>query len=60
MIFLTGQRVILHGSEIGTIVRPEREDMPNTDKDMWVFSPSKNYASRYSTQNINPLPGGQL
>ena len=59
MRYLIGQRVVL-GCEIGTIVPAENKDLPNTDKEMWVFSLSKGYASRYAIDNIKPLPNGQL
>lgn len=58
--FLIGQRVIIANSAIGTVVKPERADLPNTDTQVWVFSPEKGYASRYAVYNIKPLPGGQL
>ena len=58
--YLIGQRVLLNNTEIGTIVKPERKDAPNTDKKMWVHAPSKGYASRYDVCNIKPLPGGQV
>lgn len=58
--FMVGQRVLLNNTEIGTVVAPERKDTPNTDKDVWVFSPTRKYASRYSVNNVKPLPGGQL
>lgn len=57
---MIGQRVILNRSEIGTLVAPERKDSPNTESRMWVFSPSRNYASQYDVCNIQPLPNGQL
>lgn len=58
-LFIVGQRVLVEGC-IGTVVRPERDDSPNTESDIWVRNPSRGYASRYSTQNIQPLPNGQL
>ncbi len=58
--FLVGQRVILCEREIGTIVRPDDPLIPNTDKQMWVHSPTKGYASSYDIANIKPLPNGQL
>jgi hypothetical protein len=54
--YLIGQRVILNGCEIGTVVPAERGDI----KGVWVFSPSKGYASCYAEHNVKPLPGGQL
>ncbi len=59
-MYLIGQRVILNGDEIGTVVKPERADLPNTDKSIWVHAPSKGYASRYAIHNVKPLPNGQL
>lgn len=58
--FMVGQRVILNNAEIGTVVRPEDPKLPNTDRDVWVFAPSRGYASRYATHNVKPLPNGQL
>lgn len=60
MTYLIGQRVLLNKTEIGTVVKPEREDLPNTSDDIWVFSPSRGYASRYASHNVKPLPNGQL
>jgi hypothetical protein len=57
--FMVGQRVTL-GDEIGTVVKPERKDLPNNDKNIWVFSPTKNFASYYAIHNVKPLPNGQL
>lgn len=54
--FFTGQRVILNGSEIGTVVKPEH----NNSKGVWVLSPSRGYASCYAECNVKPLPNGQL
>ncbi len=58
--YLVGQQVLLGKREIGTIVAPERADLPNTAEDMWVFSPIRGYASRYNVLNIEPLPEGQF
>ncbi len=58
--FLIGQRVILNNSEIGQIVKPENEALPNDDCNLWVYAPSKGFASRYSRANIKPLTSGQL
>lgn len=58
--FMIGQRVILNNNVIGTVVRPERKDLPNTDDQIWVMNPERGYASRYSICNIKPLPNGQL
>lgn len=55
--FLIGQRVLLNGIEIGTITRPEHTD---TVFGVWVFSPSKGYASDYALHSVKPLPNGQL
>ena len=60
MNYLIGQRVLLGTTEIGTIVKPERNDLPNSDIQVWVMSPSKGYPSYYSVDNIKPLPNGQL
>jgi hypothetical protein len=60
MNFLIGQRVILNSNEVGTVVKPEKPDLPNTAWDVWVFSPSNGYASRYAVHNVKPLPNGQL
>lgn len=57
---MIGQRVILTGQggikEIGTVVKSET----NTTTGVWVFSPTKNYASDYAICNITVLPNGQL
>ena len=60
MKYLIGQRVILNNKEIGTIVKPDNKDLPNTNNDIWVYSPSRGYASRYDTINIKPLTNNQL
>lgn len=54
--YLIGQRVILNDKEIGVVVKPEGK----TVFGVWVYSPSKNYASDYSESNVKPLPNGQL
>ena len=58
---MIGQRVILTGQgggdEIGTVVKSETG---NTTFGVWVFSPSKNYASDYALTSVKPLPNGQL
>lgn len=59
MSYLLGQRVLL-GNEICTTVKSENPELPNTDKELWVFVPSRGYASRYAIGNIQPLPNGQL
>lgn len=60
MDFMIGQRVVLTGlggvKEIGTVVKSET----GFTQGVWVFSPSKNYASDYATHNVKPLPNGQL
>ena len=57
MQYLIGQRVILHGSEIGTVVKSET-GKPHFG--VWVFSPSRGYASDYALTSVAPLPNGQL
>lgn len=57
MEYLIGQRVILNKKEIGTVVKPENNNLIHG---IWVFSPSKNYASDYALHNVKPLPNGQL
>lgn len=58
--FMVGQRVILTGQggekEIGTVVVPENE----TCLGVWVYSPTKGYASDYALHNVQPLPNGQI
>ena len=56
--YLIGQRVILNNCEIGTVVKPEDGRPPHFG--VWVFSPSKGYASDYALHNVKPLPNGQL
>lgn len=56
MQYLIGQRVIV-GNEIGTVVVSETGV---TTFGVWVYLPSKGYASDYSFDNVKPLPGGQL
>lgn len=55
--FMVGQRVILNNKEIGTVVRSETGV---THFGIWVYSPTKGFASDYSIDNVKPLPGGQL
>jgi hypothetical protein len=64
MNFLINQRVIVH-DEIGTVQRgasvvdgPPRVEP--RDGCVWVYLPSKGYASCYDERNVKPLPGGQL
>jgi len=54
--FMIGQRVLLNNSEIGTVVKSESGHTSG----IWVFSPSRNYASDYALHNVKPLPNGQL
>lgn len=56
MQYLIGQRVIV-GNEIGTVVISETGV---TSFGIWVFLPSKGYASDYALHNVKPLPNGQL
>lgn len=53
-----GQRVVLNGCEIGTVVAAE--DGKPASFGIWVFSPSRGYASDYDLSNVKPLPDGQL
>ena len=61
MKFMIGQRVILTlqggEKEIGKVVISETG---NTTFGVWVFSPTRNYASDYAIHNVDPLPNGQL
>jgi hypothetical protein len=63
--FLIGQRVIVR-DEIGTVRRtPTQPSDAPVDRSarpgyVWVFMPSKGYASEYSEDNVEPLPNGQL
>ena len=60
MNFMIGQRVILTQGggikEIGTVVPSET----GITQGVWVMSPTKGYASDYATENVKPLPNGQL
>jgi hypothetical protein len=56
---MTGQRVILNGKEIGTVVSPVMTG-PGGSQRVRVHSPSKNYDSEYALHNVKPLPKGQL
>lgn len=59
MVYMIGQRVILTTNgkkEIGTVVKSETGETSG----VWVFSPSKEYASDYALTSIEPLPKGQL
>lgn len=57
MSYFIGQRVIM-GNEICTIVSPPKGQRAHFG--MWVFVPSKGYASDYALTSFRPLPGGQL
>lgn len=57
MKYLIGQRVLLNGTEIGTVVASETG---RTHFGVWVFSPKNGYASDYALTSVAPLPGGQL
>lgn len=54
--YIIGQRVILNGDEIGTIIPKRSGDMAGYR----VNSPSRGYDSVYAEYNIKPLPNGQL
>lgn len=55
--YLIGQRVILNNKEIGTVIESETG---RTSFGVWVFSPSKGFASDYALTSVKPLPNGQL
>lgn len=59
--YLIGQQVILTGlggvKEIGTVVPSETGI---TRFGVWVYSPTKRYASDYSLTSVEPLPNGTL
>ena len=59
--YIIGQRVILTQKggikEIGKVVRSETG---RTNFGVWVFSPSRGYASDYALTSVEPLPNGQL
>jgi hypothetical protein len=63
--FLIGQRVIV-GDEIGTVQRGRTVGARFVAEDderegyVWVYLPSKGYASHYAEHNVQELPGGQL
>lgn len=61
MEYLIGQRVILTGQggvkEIGTVVPSETG---RTTFGVWVYSPTKGYASDYSVTSVSPLPNNQV
>lgn len=56
-----GQRVLLAvrggRTEIAKVVPSETGSYPF---DVWVYSPSKGYASCYAYSSVRPLPDGQL
>lgn len=54
--YLIGQRVIV-GNEIGTVVKSETG---RTTFGIWVYLPSRGYASDYALPSVKPLPNGQL
>lgn len=56
MEFMIGQRVLLNNTEIGEVRKPEH----NNSTGVWVYSPSRGYASCYAKHNVKPLPNGQL
>lgn len=56
MEFFIGQRVLV-GNEIGTVVKSETG---RTHFGVWVFLPSRGYASDYALTSVRPLPDGQL
>jgi hypothetical protein len=59
--YRVGQRVLMAvrggGTEIATVVKSETGSYPF---DVWVFSPTKGYASCYAFSSVKPLPNGQL
>jgi hypothetical protein len=56
--YLIGQRVILNDAEIGIVVISPTE--VQAEFGVWVFSPSKGFASDYALHNVKPLPHGQF
>ena len=57
--FLIGQRVILNGTEIGVVAKPDDSNFDPT-RLVWVMPSSVGWASVYDLQNVRPLPNGQL
>jgi len=55
--YFIGQKVLLGHNEIGTVVKSETGF---THFGIWVYSPSRGYASDYALSSIRPLPNGQL
>lgn len=58
MRYMVGQRVLIYGREIGTVLAPP--DGQPTHFGIWVYSPSRGYACDFALHNISPLPNGQL
>ena len=59
--FEIGQKVWLNRKEIGVVTTDPvrgRHLMYNNDKNVWVHSPSKGFASYYATHNVEELPKG--
>lgn len=58
--FMIGQRVTLTleggTKEIGNVVPSET----GVTRGVWVYSPTRGYASDYDKHNVEPLPNGQL
>ena len=64
MTYLIGQRVIVD-DEIGTVHRgaTRTDGLPfeaYVEGHIWVYLPSKGYASHYTESSVKPLPDGQL
>lgn len=53
--FMIGQRVLYY-NVICTICKPEVQDL----YEYWVSNPEKGYSHGVATDNLKPLPGGQL
>lgn len=56
--YFIGQRVIVN-DEICTVVKPEKGKREESGY-IWVFVPSRKYASNYAEHNVKPLPNGEL
>ncbi len=56
---MLGQRVILKGSEIGIVVKPENA-LPVPSGYVWVYSPSREYSACFAYTSVQPLPNGAL
>lgn len=52
--YSVGQQVMMRGGEICTVVEPE--DGKPAHFGVWVFVPSRGYASDYALHNVSPLP----